>query len=378
MEPIFARRVPGETEGLVGLTEAGDDEQATIYHFEPIPALPNSCTTPDRSDRAAVIAIADLMTEHYPGFAEREIDFAARRAEVLSRLPLEPTPDQAWMAAESLLTGFNDPHLELAAENREGEHRLHGSEGPTLDAVHARPGDHPERDWLRTWREGVERTILEGQGHSAANNRLFWGVTDEVGYLAVVTMGGFNAEDDADFAPLDQALDQAMNAFAGARAVIVDVSNNRGGYDFVSRRIAGRFTDVAYLAYQKRGSDRAIAPQPLIVQPYSGPRYSGPVWILTSDITVSAGETFTQMMRGRPGVVLAGGTTRGAFSDQTPVPLANGWRFAMPMETYLTPDGVSLEGRGLEPDTRIDLYPRSNLDHGHAEAVRALIRRLAS
>lgn len=67
------------------MTEAGDDEQATIYHFEPIPALPNSCTTPDRSDRAAVIAIADLMTEHYPGFAEREIDFAARRAEVLSR-----------------------------------------------------------------------------------------------------------------------------------------------------------------------------------------------------------------------------------------------------------------------------------------------------
>ncbi len=44
-------------------------------------------------------------------------------------------------------------------------------------------------------------------------------------------MGGFarNAAPD-DPRPLDAVLDEAMAAFAGARAVIVDVSNNRGGW----------------------------------------------------------------------------------------------------------------------------------------------------
>ena len=44
---------------------------------------------------------------------------------------------------------------------------------------------------------------------------------------------------------LDAALDQAIAAFRGARAVIVDVSNNRGGYDGLAQHIAGRFADDA-------------------------------------------------------------------------------------------------------------------------------------
>lgn len=42
---------------------------------------------------------------------------------------------------------------------------------------------------------------------------------------------------------------------------------------------------------------------------------------MTSDITVSAGETFSQMMRVLPNVTPAGSTKRGAFSDQIPVVL---------------------------------------------------------
>jgi carboxyl-terminal processing protease len=44
-------------------------------------------------------------------------------------------------------------------------------------------------------------------------------------------------------------LDAAIAAFAGTRAVIVDVTYNRGGYDSVSRRAAGRFAESERLAY---------------------------------------------------------------------------------------------------------------------------------
>ena len=372
---IFARVVPGP-DRVVGLTEAGV-EQATVYPFEPLPALPAACETPDIGDRAAVVAIADLMQTHYPAFVARDVDFAARRREVLDALPDNPTKAQAFEAAERLLAGLDDPHLDLEAEIAGQDRAMTVSQGATLDAVHARAGERPERAWLGAWRQGLEQTILGGQGHVAGNNRLFWGVRDGVGYLAVLTMGGFDAEDGQDTTALDAALDEAMRAFSGARAVVVDVSNNRGGYDSIGRRIAGRFADRPRTAYTKHPFGVDMRPQAIEVRPSSGPRYLGPVWLLTSDVTVSAGETFTQMMRVFPNVTHAGRGTRGALSDQTPVPLANGWRFAMPMEVYATPDGEVLEGRPIQPEILLDLYPANDIDQGHARAVVALMDRLA-
>jgi len=374
LKDSFAAVVP-VAEGI-GLTEAHDD-QASIYVFDRLPALPPACEHPDTSDRAAVLAVSDLMQAYYPGFEARKIDFQARRSDVLARLSQTPAPSQAFAAAADLLSGLDDAHIELSAEIEGRTQDLQMSSGRTLDAVNARAEPRAERAWLGAWREGVLQAILDGEGHAVANNRVFWGVNDGVGYLAIVTMGGFDAEDAASTELLEAALDEAMMAFDGARAVIVDVSNNRGGYDSVSRLIASRFADQPRVAYTKRGWGSGVAPQVVEVRPSDRPGYHGPVWLLTSDITVSAGETFSQMMTVLPSVTHAGTRTRGAFSDQSPVVLANGWRFAMPMELYVDPQGHPLEGRGLMPQVRIDLYPEGDLDHGHAKAVKALMRRLS-
>ena len=143
-----------------------------------------------------------------------------------------------------------------------------------------------------------------------ANGRLFWGQVDGIGYLNVVTMGAF----DADAAPddvtaLEAARDEALGAFQGARAVIVDVSNNRGGYDSVSLRLAGRFASERRLAYTKVGfGARDVAPQAFHVEPSPRVRYLGPVYLLTSDVTVSAGEVFTLALRALPNVRHVGTT----------------------------------------------------------------------
>ena len=373
LQPALALELRGDGQ-LVRLSE--DRDQATIYSFAPILQLPAGCAHPDTSDRAAVVAIAALMATRYPGFEARHMDFGARRKAIFDLLPDQPTPAQAFAAAEGLLAGLADAHLELSAEIDGVEHALEVSEGLTLDAIHARKSNRSERDWLKTWRSGVQQTILGGHGHVAANDRIFWGVQDGIGYLTIVTMGRFDPDDDSATAPLDEALDQAVAAFAYTRAVIVDVSNNRGGYDAVSLHIAGRFADRTHVAYQKRGWGSDVAYQSLEVRPSNRARYLGPVWLLTSDITVSAGETFTQAMSVLPNVIHAGTETRGAFSDQTSIPLANGWQFAMPMEAYLDPEGRSLEGHGLRPQERIELYPPDNLDQGHARAVLRLMARL--
>lgn len=375
MAPALAAAQP-LSGGGVALSEAGDPD-ATRYLFDPLPALPAACSDAHTNPRAAVVAIADLMLQRYPGFEARGVDFALRRQAVLADLPANPSPEAAFAAAEALLRGLDDAHLELSAEIGGETRTLAVSEGATLDAVNRRGGERPERAWLNHWREGVEDEILGGRGEATANNRIFWGLRDGVGYLAILTMGGFDPEDDADTTALDAALDRAMAVFSGAETVVVDVSNNRGGYDAVSRRIGARFADRPRVAYLKRAWGSGAPAQAVEVRPWDGARYLGPVWLLTSDITVSAGETFSQMMRVLSNVTAAGAPTRGAFSDQTPVALANGWRFAMPMELYVDPDGKPLEGRGLPVEAPIDLYPAQDLDGGHARAVSALMDRLA-
>lgn len=370
------RHTTQRPDGALAVTSDAEP-QATAYVFDAVADLPPQCQEASADASRAVRAIADLMSERYPGFDARRVDFDARRHAILDRLPDTAAPEAAFAAAETLLGGLDDAHIALSADLEGGGRSLAVSQGETLDAIHARPGDRPERVWLGAWRSGVEDTILGGQGHVAANNRIFWGLRDGVGYLAIVTMGGFDPDDAETLAPLDEVLDAAMTAFAHARAVVVDVSNNRGGYDAASLKIAGRFAEAPRLAYLKHGWGSGEPYQPIVVEPSDRPGYHGPVWLLTSDITVSAGETFSQMMRVLPNVTHAGTATRGAFSDQTSVTLPNGWSFAMPMEAYVDPEGRALEGHGLQPRIPLALYPAGDPDRGHARAVSALITRLS-
>ena len=109
------------------------------------------------------------------------------------------------------------------------------------------------------------------------------------------------------------------------------------------------------------------------VEPASSIGFTGPVYLVTSDITVSAGETFTLMMKALPNVIQVGGSTRGAFSDQLPKPLPNGWSLALPAELYRSASGQELEGRGLVPDVPLDVFPSEDLAGGHAKAISGLI-----
>src|SRR5262245_6458163 len=141
--------------------------------------------------------------------------------------------------------------------------------------------------------------VLQGNGRQAAGGRIVWGRVGDIGYLYLGSMAGFTeGQPGNDKTVLDAGLDEAMAAFAGARAVIVDISNNRGGYDGIAQHIAGRFTDTRKFAYTKIGfGAKGVEPQPYHVEPSERARYVGPVYLLTSDVTLSAAEIFTLFMR---------------------------------------------------------------------------------
>lgn len=203
--------------------------------------------------------------------------------------------------------------------------------------------------------------MLEAGGHQVANRHILWGRIGRVGYLNVVAMGAFDKDAPTDdLMALDAALDDALAAFRELPGVIVDVTNNRGGYDAISLHIAGRFADRRRLAFSKRAIGAQGNFQHFYVVPSDRIRYLGKVALLTSDVTVSAGETFTLAMRALPNVTQTGGRTRGALSDQLTKPLPNGWTLTLPAETYRDPKGRSQEGIGVDPNVAM---PPFDPDH---------------
>ena len=116
-----------------------------------------------------------------------------------------------------------------------------------------------------------------------------------------------------------------------------------------------------------------VEPQPFHVEPSKRARYVGPVYLLTSDVTLSAAEVFALYMRALPNVVHVGGTTRGAFSDMIEKPLPNGWTRQPVGRNLSRSAGTELRGARIAAAGEREVFPPSNLTGGHARAVLALM-----
>ena len=85
--------------------------------------------------------------------------------------------------------------------------------------------------------------------------------------------------------------------------------------------------------------------------------FKGPVAILTSGLTISAGETFTQAMMGRrPAVFRVGEPTQGVFSDVLSRQLPNGFEFGLPNEVFRAEDGRTFDGPGIPPTHPVPVF----------------------
>jgi len=353
----------------------------TQYAFQRIVALPKSC----RRDEMLTPAVrfqfmVDTFSALYPSFERRGVNWKAALAEVHTAVPAIDDDEALWRASTQLFGYLNDPHSALTGSIGGEDKRFEAGEAPTLMRVSHLPSstkDMPaQKAWLDAYREGIMTGLLKGNGHHVANKRIFWGRVGDVGYLNIVTMGAFGDDDQAALAVV---LDEAITAFSGAKAVIVDVSNNRGGYDDISRAIAERFATRRALAFTKQpAATPDAAPQAffLEVRPELV-RYTGPVYLVTSDITVSAGEVFTLYMRSQPQVTQVGATTRGALSDQLEKPFGDGWTFSLSSEIYRDPAGFWPEALGIKPDVDLPIFKGTDLATSHQHALQTLLDDIA-
>lgn len=305
----------------------------------------------------------------------------------MARLRAEVGPgaseEALWTALAGLLARLGDSHTKLVRANEDGPRRTRHGLGRTLPRIEATLGGGA---WLGALIGQLQDRLDPEPRGTLGGGRLVWGVLDgRVGYLQLFVMGGFTGE--AGFgtaawakrerAVFAEALDAAFAAFAGLDAVIVDLSNNRGGYDAIARDLAGRFTEAPFVAWRTEVRGAGQPPAPRVVPPADGPRFGGRVLLLTSDVTVSGGELATLALRQLPQVLHAGTRTRGAFSTPSPWPLPNGWWLELANETFSDPDGRVFEGVGLTPEITLEPFPRDAPVKGHRRALERLLARVS-
>ncbi|MGH8601576.1 MAG: S41 family peptidase [Gammaproteobacteria bacterium] len=359
------------------------------YNFERKPVLPAPCRDPMPNTAIGNFeAFAAFFAEHYAFFDLYGVDWTTRVAKARPNVANDMSDLELFELMRGMVLPLRDSHLQITAEV-DGLAVVHdGNPGKTegaIDSMASRLGINRKEmlgQFRRTyWFDGIGDALLKGKGLIAGNGRIQYGmVADNIGYLAIVTMGGYvNGETDslhAELSALDTVMEDALTFFnkERAKAIIVDLSMNTGGYDFVGTAIASRFAASSTVAFTKRPGDyRAAQEFAIRVEPAVGSRFAGRVYLLTSDMTRSAAEVMTLSMRALDNVTHVGEPTRGAFSTVLEKCLPNGWCLSLSNEIYTDHRGEVWEGRGIEPDAPISVFNPSAPLTGHPEAVRAVI-----
>ncbi|WP_162789467.1 S41 family peptidase [Altererythrobacter sp. ZODW24] len=364
--------------------ELSHSAEPYVIRLHPESALPASCSAGEQTALQNFDAFASFFAEHYAFFELYGVDWPVATQTARAELGDSPGDGAVVGAMIGLLSRLKDGHIRLSAtvDGEEGEFIPYpGKTAEAVQRTYRGEGSANAALGRQYLRADIERDILGGQGQNAANERLKFGITsDDIGYIAVMGEGGYTGREGAPFADEIEALHPAMEeAIAlfnsrGVKAVIVDLSVNQGGYDFLAREIARFFTSKRQIAYSKYAGDaQDQTPQTFYIDPSPGEAFVGPVYVMTSDMTVSAGELLTLSLRALPNVTHAGAPTRGALSDVLTKYLPNGWEVTLSNEVYLDHEGTAWEGRGVTPEIAIEVFDPEAPLNGHFPAVEELI-----
>ena len=189
-------------------------------------------------------------------------------------------------------------------------------------------------------------------------------LADDIGYIEVIGFPPPQA-----FKP---ALDRAMTALEGSRALIIDVRRNGGGAP----------PAVAYLVSFLLAPDRTVHINDIVTrvagtgeftrqsfnnEPTPVSFVGKPVYVLTSNRTFSGGEEFAYDVKALGRAVLVGELTGGGANPTGPVPLPHGIRAQIPFGRAENPvTKTNWEGHGVDPDVAVPA----------ADALRVALERL--
>ena len=162
-----------------------------------------------------------------------------------------------------------------------------------------------------------------------------------IGYLRLTQFG------DNVYPDMKKAL-EGLQA-KGMKALILDLRSNPGGELGQSIKIASMFIEKGKIVStrQKKGEENVYSREG---------KYFGnfPMVVLINGGSASASEIVSGALKDYKRATLIGEKTFGKGSVQTLLPLPDGDGIKITIAKYYTPNGISIDGTGIEPDKKVE------------------------
>ncbi|MCO7191081.1 MULTISPECIES: serine hydrolase [unclassified Pseudoalteromonas] len=355
-------------------------------------SLPEVCQSPlSVSTDASPVQVFEYFwhafNDYYAFFALRDMDWQAQYAHYRPQVQNEMSDDALFDVLTQMIDPLADGHVSVA--RTPGHPYFVMKDAPILRAARGTASYYLRYDMQLSDEQVFSELVLDSlnvsQQYLLADSigsfpaelqekTLLWGRTkDNVGVLVINNLSQYSSDSDADETEhLDAAtvlIDNIMTELADTDGLILDIRNNIGGDDAIALAIASRFNSSSRLAFNKQALNRAgqgvLLSQSLNAHPKA---YTQPVYLLTSQLTISAGEVFAMAMMHLPHVTLLGEETSGALSDMRFFTLPNGWEISLSNEVYRDAQGMLYEQKGIQPDISVPAFSMHALESGRFES----------
>ena len=293
----------------------------------------------------------ELQVETKGSFGGIGVEITIRDGFLTVVSPLEGTPayDLGIQAGDHILRVDGQPTKDMSL--MEAVQKMRGPKGSKVTLTIMREGFDKPKDFE------ITRAVIPIKSVRAK--------TLEPGY-GYVRLSQFQSTTATD---LEDALAKLEKENQPMRGLILDLRNNPGGLLDQAVKVSDEFLDEGLIVYTggrvKSQDMRFMAHKNSQPHPYL-------IVVLVNEGTASAAEIVAGALQDHKRAVILGVKTFGKGSVQTVMPLRNGAALRLTTALYYTPNGRSIQAKGIEPDIVVErqVPPKAKEEQAKPKAIR--------
>jgi len=250
--------------------------------------------------------------------------------------PIEGTPaDKAGMRAGDKILQINEKNTKNMGLN-EAVRLIRGPKGSKVNLTILHEGDKEPKK-LAITREVIPIKSVK-----------FKNLEESYGYIRISTFQDKTTED------FQAALKKLEATKGGLKGLVLDLRNDPGGLLNEAVKIADEFLDSGLIVYtQGRIKEQNLK---FYAHPNKTQR-SYPIVVLVNEGSASASEIVAGALQDQKRAIILGTQTFGKGSVQTIIPLDDGSGLKLTTARYYTPNGRSIQAKGITPDILVKGKP---------------------
>ena len=166
-------------------------------------------------------------------------------------------------------------------------------------------------------------------------------MSDGIGYIRLTQFQQDSHQE------MEKALQEFRKSKEGLKGLILDLRNNPGGLLDQAVRVADAFVESGLIVY----TDGRIEAQKMKYAAHKEGTWMGfPIVVMVNAGSASASEIVAGALQDHGRAIIIGQPTFGKASVQTIMPMEDGSALRLTTARYYTPNGRSIQAKGIEPD----------------------------